>query len=245
MFFALSINIYRKYLKNYIKYSLIQETIKLLIYEAYSCLRKRQKKGNTSTMLNHVIEGAKSAGAETELVNLFDLNYKDCISCYACKLKNSKSFGHCRLNDDLRPLLERIEQSDALVLGSPVYYGNLSGQIRSFTDRLLFQYLDYGGTGTGPKPKFFKTALVATMNANSEVYTRRGIENTLVGFSEMIAHTMGSCELLTLTDTILFDDYSRYVYLMPDYDEKSNRKERISVEYINKAFELGVRLVKE
>jgi multimeric flavodoxin WrbA len=203
-----------------------------------------RKQGNTAKMLRQVIEGAKSAGAETEFVDLFDLNYKDCISCYACKLKNSKSFGHCMVNDELKPLLERIEQSDAIVLGSPIYYANLSGQMRSFTDRLLFQYLDYGGTGTGPKPKNFKTALIATMNVNDEIYIKRGFKDTLVSLSEMIGHTLGSCELLTLTDTALFDDYSKYVYLMPDKEEKSNRVEKISAEDLQKAFDLGVRLIK-
>jgi multimeric flavodoxin WrbA len=203
-----------------------------------------RKQGNTSKMLHQVIEGAKSAGAETEFVNLFDLDYKDCISCYACKLKGRKSFGHCTLNDELKPLLECIEQSDVIVLGSPVYYGNLSGQMRSFTDRLLFQYLDYGAKGTGPKPKNFKTALIATMNVNDEIYVKRGFRDTLVNFSEMIAHTLGSCELLTLMDTILFDDYSKYVYLMPDIAEKSSRLEKISAENLNLAFDLGVRLIK-
>ena len=203
-----------------------------------------RKQGNTAKMLHQVIEGAKSVGAETEFVNLFELNYKDCISCYACKLKNSKSFGHCMVNDELKPLLERIEQSDVIVLGSPVYYGNLSGQMRSFTDRLLFQYLDYGGTGTGPKPKNFKTALIATMNVNDEIYVKRGFQDTLVHLSEMIGHTLGSCELLTLTDTVLFDDYSKYVYQMPDIEEKSSRVEKISAEDMKKAFDLGVRLIK-
>jgi multimeric flavodoxin WrbA len=203
-----------------------------------------RKQGNTAKMLQRVIEGAKSIGAETELVNLFDLNYKDCISCYACKLKNRSSFGHCILNDELKPLLERIEQSDVLVLGSPVYYGNLSGQMRSFTDRLLFQYLDYGGTGTGPKPKNFKTALIATMNVNDDIYVKRGFRDTLVRFSEMMAHTLGSCELLTLTNTVLFDDYSKYVYLMSDKEEKANRVEKIPAGDLQKAFDLGVRLIK-
>ncbi len=203
-----------------------------------------RKHANTATMLHQVIEGAKSVGAETEFVNLFDLNYQDCISCYACKLKNSKSFGHCMVNDELKPLLERIEQSDGIVLGSPIYYGNLSGQMRSFTDRLLFQYLDYGGTGTGPKPKNFKTALIATMNVNDEIYVKRGFKDTLVSFSEMMGHTLGSCELLALTDTILFDDYSKYVYRMPDKEEKSNRVEKISAGDLQKAFDLGVRLIK-
>jgi multimeric flavodoxin WrbA len=203
-----------------------------------------RKHGNTTEMLHQVIEGAKSVGAETEFVNLFDLNYKDCISCYACKLKNSKSFGHCMVDDELKPLLECIEQSDVIVLGSPIYFGNLSGQMRSFTDRLLFQYLDYGDTGTGPKPKNFKTALIATMNVNDEIYVKRGFKDTLVSFSEMMGHTLGSCELLTLTNTALFDDYSKYVYLMPDKEEKSNRVEKISAEDLQKSFDLGVRLIK-
>jgi multimeric flavodoxin WrbA len=202
-----------------------------------------RKQGNTAKMLHQVIEGAKSVGAETEFVNLFDLNYKDCISCYACKLKNSKSFGHCMVNDELKPLLESIEQSDVIVLGSPIYFGNLSGQMRSFTDRLLFQYLDYGGTGTGPKPKNFRTALIATMNVNDEIYVKRGFKDTLVSLSEMIGHTLGSCELLTLTDTVLFDDYSKYVYQMPDLEEKSGRVKKISAEDMKKAFDLGVRLI--
>lgn len=202
-----------------------------------------RKQGNTAKMLRQVMKGAESAGAETEYVNLFDLTYTSCISCYACKLKNSKSFAHCTLNDDLKPLLERIEKTDALVLGSPVYYGNLSGQMRSFTDRLLFQYLDYGGRGTGPKPKVFKTALVATMNMNRDDCLKRGVYDSLVWFSEVIGHTLGSSELLTLTDTVLFDDYSKYVYQMPDLEEKSHRIEKISPEDLKKAFNLGVRLV--
>ena len=203
-----------------------------------------RKQGNTAKMIQQVIAGAKSVGAETELVNLFDLNYKDCISCYACKLKDSASFGHCMINDELKPLLARIEQSDVIVLGSPIYYGNLSGQMRSFTDRLLFQYLDYGGRGMGPKPKNFKTALIATMNVNDEIYIKRGFKDTLVGLSEMIGHTLGSCELLTLTNTVLFDDYSKYVYQMPDIEEKSSRVDKISADDLKRAFDLGVRLIK-
>ncbi len=203
-----------------------------------------RKQGNTATMLRQVLEGAKSVGAQSEFVNLFDLNFKDCISCYACKLKNSKSFGHCTVNDELKPVLERIEQSDVIVLGSPVYYGNLSGQMRSFTDRLLFQYLDYGHLAKGPKPKNFKTALIATMNMNSDDCIKRGVKDSLEWFSEVLGHTLGSCELLTLTDTVMFDDYSKYVYGMPDIEEKSSRIEKITAENLKKAFDLGVRLIK-
>jgi len=46
-----------------------------------------RKKWNTATLLEKALEGAASQGAETELVHLYDLNYKGCISCFACKLK--------------------------------------------------------------------------------------------------------------------------------------------------------------
>lgn len=55
--------------------------------------------------------------------------------------------------------------------------------MRSFTDRLLFQYLDYGSTSTGPKPKNFKTALIVTMNVSDEIYVERGFKNTLTNFA--------------------------------------------------------------
>lgn len=116
--------------------------------------------------------------------------------------------------------------------------------MRSFTDRLLFQYLDYGGMSTDPKPKNFKTALIAAMNVNDEIYVERGFKDTLTSFVEIMGRTLGSCELLTLTNTVQFDDYSKYVYLMPDKEEKSNRVEKISAEDLQKAFDLGFRLIK-
>lgn len=201
-----------------------------------------RRDGNTASMLRQVIEGAKSAGAETELVNLFDLNYRGCTGCCICKHNDSRFFGRCAVNDGLKPLLERIEASDILVLGSPIYFGNLSGQMRAFTDRLFFQYLDYGGTGSGPRPKEFRTALVATMNVNDETYLKRGFRDTLENFTGIMGRTLGSCELLTLTDTVQFDDYSKYVYLMPDREEKASRAPKIAPQELQRAFDLGVRL---
>ena len=47
-----------------------------------------RKSGNTATLLNKALEGAASQGAKTELFHLYDLNFKGCISCFACKLNN-------------------------------------------------------------------------------------------------------------------------------------------------------------
>ena len=82
------------------------------------------------------------------------------------------------------------------------------------------------------------------MNVNDEIYVERGFKNTLTVFTEIMARTLVSCELLTLTNTVLFDDYSKYVYQMPDIEEKSSRVEKFSAENLQKAFDLGVRLIK-
>ena len=91
-----------------------------------------RKNGNTAILLNKALEGAAAQGAETELINLYDLNYKGCISCFACKLKDGKSYGQCICKDGLTSVLESIKQADALLLGSPIYFGAVTGAMRSF-----------------------------------------------------------------------------------------------------------------
>ena len=82
-----------------------------------------RKTWNTATLLEHTIKGAESAGAKTEIVHLYDLDYKGCTSCFACKLNGGPSYGKCAMKDGLTLVLERIRNADALILGSPVYLG--------------------------------------------------------------------------------------------------------------------------
>ena len=98
-----------------------------------------RKDWNTANLLNKALEGAASKGATTELIHLYDLNYKGCISCFACKTKNGKSYGRCPVNDDLKDVFRKVEEVDAIILGSPIYFGRVSGEMASFLDRLLFQ----------------------------------------------------------------------------------------------------------
>ena len=112
-----------------------------------------RKTWNTTTLLENALRGAESAGAKTELVHLYDLEYKGCTSCFACKLKDGKSYGICAMNDDLTPILERIAEADAFILGSPVYLGTATGEMRSFLERLVFPYLVYDREHSSLFPK--------------------------------------------------------------------------------------------
>ena len=110
-----------------------------------------RKKWNTGMLLEKALEGAASRGAETELVHLYDLTYTGCTSCFACKLKDGKSYGKCAVRDDLTPFLRRYTDADALILGSPIYFGTVTGEMRCFMERLLFPYHVY----TSPPSSLF------------------------------------------------------------------------------------------
>ena len=79
-----------------------------------------RKNGNTAQLLRRAMDGAREAGAEVELVNLYDrsMNYKGCMSCFACKLKGGKK-GVCSFKDDLQPILQKAVEADVLVCGYP------------------------------------------------------------------------------------------------------------------------------
>ena len=102
-----------------------------------------RKKWNTATLLEKALEGAASQGAETELIHLYDLEFKGCRSCFKCKTIGDKSYGTCAVKDGLTPILKKVENADAIILGSPIYFGAVSGEMRSFMERLMFPYLTY------------------------------------------------------------------------------------------------------
>ena len=93
-----------------------------------------RKEGNTAWIINRILEGAKEQGAETEAWHFSDLEINPCKGCLGCV----KGDG-CVVDDDMQKLYAALKQADALVLGSPVYMGQMSAQAKIFTDRLFAQ----------------------------------------------------------------------------------------------------------
>jgi multimeric flavodoxin WrbA len=102
--------------------------------------------GNSSTIAKHLAEAAVKLGAQSTIFELNRLSYRGCQGCYACK----KSLDCCGLKDDLTEVLAAVHEADALVLATPVYYGDITAQLKGFVDR-TFSYLkpDYL---TNPEP---------------------------------------------------------------------------------------------
>ncbi len=90
--------------------------------------------GLTHALAQAALRGAETAGAETEFVNLNDLNINACEACGRgwglCREQ-----GRCKQDDDFNALRERINAADALVFATPVYFGDLSESAKCFLDR--------------------------------------------------------------------------------------------------------------
>lgn len=89
------------------------------------------RKGNTEFMLKTVLDSAKKAGAETELILLREKNIKPCDSCNSC-YGTEKG---CHIKDDMQEIYKKIIEMDILVLASPNYFDNVSGLMKNFIDR--------------------------------------------------------------------------------------------------------------
>jgi multimeric flavodoxin WrbA len=101
-----------------------------------SLLGSPRTNGNSAAIANHFTETASKLGAEIKTYELNKLAYRGCQGCYACK----KKLDHCALKDDLTEVLEAIHDGDVLLLASPIYFGEISSQMKAFMDR-TFSFL--------------------------------------------------------------------------------------------------------
>jgi multimeric flavodoxin WrbA len=92
-----------------------------------------RKEGNTSFLIRKVFDELEAEGIETKLVNLGPNAVNGCLACMKC-FENKD--GHCvQKKDALNEWLDEMATADGIILGTPVYFANISGQIKCFMDR--------------------------------------------------------------------------------------------------------------
>ncbi|MDQ0287607.1 multimeric flavodoxin WrbA [Desulfofundulus luciae] len=96
-----------------------------------------RKGKNTAIMLQAVLDEAAKSGAETELVELVDYNIKPCLACNRCLGKTECSIK----DDDMGVLAGKMLAADGIVLGSPVYWANVTGLMKNFIDRTRWMHM--------------------------------------------------------------------------------------------------------
>ncbi len=198
-----------------------------------------RKNWNTAMMLKEAQKGAESAGAETEYINLFDLSYTGCRSCLACKRKDAERC-KCFWKDDLSPVIDRIFAADALIIGSPIYLGDITSQVRGLIERLHFcalSYDDYSSYFTGK----VDVGIILTMNAPKSFYTlayKKKAKEVAQSFKEL----NGSAEVYACCDTLQVNDYSKYSMASFNEDHKKAMREKQFPQDLEQAFRMGARL---
>lgn len=205
-----------------------------------------RKNFNTATLLKEAQKGAESAGAQTEYIDLVDLNYKGCISCFACKRKGVQLNGLCAQNDDLKPILKKVLQSDAVIIGSPIYYSFPTGMFRNLLERMLFAggtYMqDENGGWKRNLERNIPVGLVFTMNVPEEGYKQFNYPAILGANDAYLKMIYGYCETLNSFDTYQFTDYSKYDCDVFDEKHKAEVKRTQFPIDMKKAFDLGKKL---
>ena len=204
-----------------------------------------RKTWNTATLLKKALKGAATQGADTELIHLYDLAFTGCTSCFACKTRDGKSYGRCPVKDDLKPILRMVEEADALILGSPIYFGNVSGEMRSFLERLVFPFFTYTDPPQSLFPKKIPTAFIYTMNITEEMMKDWGYELTFTSIQRYLQVAFGSSEILYCCDTYQFKDYAKVVAPRFDPEKKAKRRREVFPQDCEKATALGARLAQQ
>ncbi|MBR4564904.1 MAG: flavodoxin family protein [Paludibacteraceae bacterium] len=203
-----------------------------------------RKNKNTAQMLDAAMKGAQLAGAETELIHLYDLRYQGCKSCFACKLKGNQVNGLCAIKDELQPVLEKAVNADVLVIGSPVYDSFPSGMTRSFIERLVFPAVNYCDYSSPKIRKRIQCACIYTMNAPESLMQPLRYD-TILGENCRVLGIFGAQpEMLCSHETYQFNDYSRYETAVEESVRAEIRANRFPQD-LQKAFELGKRLVEK
>jgi len=100
-----------------------------------SILGSPNREGNTAKLLEYYLEGVcnKNHDAENETVFLREKNIAPCMGCNACKGKEANG---CIVKDDMQPYYKRLEETDVLIIATPVYWFNMTAQTKTFVDRM-------------------------------------------------------------------------------------------------------------
>lgn len=200
-----------------------------------------RKNMNTAKLLQRFDEGARSVGSDIEVktVRLYDFDYKGCMSCMVCKLKG-KASNICRFKDALTPVLEQIAQADGLVLGSPIYFGEVTGQMRAFLERLAFPWLSYNDYSL-TAPKRMPVVLVETMNGAPD----RNNSNSFGSMQWCITTALGEPQRIVGYNTCQVAKYGKYELGSFSEEAKHAWRDAHWEEDLQKAYEAGHQMAEE
>ena len=173
-----------------------------------------RKNYHTAALLHAFADGAREANAEVEVteVNLYDLHFTGCRECYACKLRDGRSYGRCGFRDDIADLLPQVAHSDVVAFGSPIYFSEITAQLRGFLERLWYPFVQFKrGEPQIIAPKQVRTAFLIPMNISEVAMRHSGYDALLQPVLQWTGYVFGhEPRVQYCFDTLQYRDYNRY-----------------------------------
>lgn len=197
--------------------------------------------GNTATMLDNAISGAQENGADVDVYNLYKMQFSGCLSCFSCKRLDKERPIICVVKDDLKPILEKVREIDAILIATPVYYGSESASTRALIERLCFPYLNYADYTKSHFPRRIPVGLIYTMNIPDELMDTMGYNVTFGRTQATLEREFGSCTTVFANNTTQYKDYSRYEANATGEEKKAYRDAHFEKDCLN-ARKLGKQL---
>ncbi len=207
-----------------------------------------RKGWNSDKLLSKWVEGVTSVlpDAEVKKVNLYDLKFTGCRSCFSCKLKGGKFFGTCPINDGIHDLLAEIREADAVAIASPIYYLDMNAYTKCLLERMIFSVAQYSSPATSLAPKRVSFTMIYSMNTSEEGFKSYGTEArcALIEHLESAYYYMPA-HRVTAFDTYQFPDYDRYESSLFSEPAKRLQREEQFPKDLQSAFETGVKVAHE
>ncbi|MGL4651893.1 flavodoxin family protein [Cetobacterium sp.] len=170
-----------------------------------------RRNGNTAILCEEFMKGVKSEeDADVEIVNLYDLKYTGCKSCFACKKKDEKTYGRCVIKDDIHDLLERAASADGIVFASPIFFSEITAQLRAFLERLLYSRHTYEADFKSVAKKRMPIHIIYTMNATKEQVEQHKYKELLGVVEEIIGDVFTKPTISYAFNTYQFNNYDNY-----------------------------------
>lgn len=205
-----------------------------------------RKTWNSAKMLEKWKEGIMSVlpNAELQEVNLYDLKFTGCISCFACKLKGSKLLGTCAPKDGIHDLLADIRNADAVGIAAPIYEMDINAYTKCMLERMIFSVYPYSNESLAPKRVVF--TMLYTMNAPEEMFRLYGLD-AHCNMTESFIGKMYYAPVhhVYAFNTYQFSDYSKYESSIFSEPDKKRWQDEHFPQELQAAFDEGVKVGRE
>ena len=198
-------------------------------------------KWNTAQLVRAAASGAEDAGAQAEVVDLYQLEpFMGCRSCFACMTE--KRFGRCAIKDGLTETLDKIAEADGLILGTPNYFSRPTAGFRALYERLLFQHLTYDVAKFSSNERSIPVLFIMTSNAPAESYDQLGYTAMVEEHVQTLNRFIGPTTSFISGNTLQTDHYDKFNWTMFDVEAKQQRHEKVFPQELAQVRELASQL---